>query len=155
MPPTLRESLKRIVIEVLVEMENPVVKNITAREKFDDYVEKSENKGDPFTREELEILETLDTTPYKTSPSEVRYSSTEPTNNKNKELVIVKKQKRYVAFFSMNNPANVSTTQEIPNDEDGDKDDIIIKVSRPFSENGQDISLLSNFVNVITKEYQI
>ena len=43
----------------------------------------------------------------------------------------------------------------IPADDDVDKDDIIIKVSRPFKESNQDISLLSNFINVLTKEYQI
>jgi hypothetical protein len=159
MSPTLRENVKRIVREVLVEMEtkseNPVVKILTAREKFVDFVEKTENKGDAFTKEEFEILETLDTTPYKASSNEVRYSATESTNNKNKELVVVKKQKRYVAFFSMSNPADMSTTQEIPADDDVDKDDIIIKVSRPFKESNQDISLLSNFINVLTKEYQI
>ena len=67
MSPTLRENVKRIVREVLVEMEtkseNPVVKILTAREKFVDFVEKTENKGDAFTKEEFEILETLDTTP--------------------------------------------------------------------------------------------
>jgi hypothetical protein len=134
MSPTLRENVKRIVREVLVEMEtkseNPVVKILTAREKFVDFVEKTENKGDAFTKEEFEILETLDTTPYKASSNEVRYSATESTNN-------------------------MSTTQEIPADDDVDKDDIIIKVSRPFKESNQDISLLSNFINVLTKEYQI
>ena len=55
----------------------------------------------------------------------------------------------------MSKPADVSTTQEIPTDDDVDKDDIIIKISRPFTENNQDISLLSNFINFITKEYQI
>lgn len=154
-----------LIREILKEsVENPVVKNITAKEDFDEYVSKPENRGENFSTEELDIISTLDSKPYKTMPNEIRFSSTEITNNKNKELAVVKKQGRYVAFFSVRKPTDVSTTvdlTDVPDDkteEEDDRDDIIIKVSRPFSKvdsKSGDPSLLFNFVNVITKEYQI
>jgi len=160
----VRESLhltSDLIRSVLTEeMENPVVKNITAKEDFDEYVAKPENRGETFSKEEVEILDTLDSKPYKKMPNEIRFSSTEITNNRNKELAVVKKQGRYVAFFSVRKPTDVSVTTDLKDDdteEEDDRDEIIIKVSRPFTDSSKkfDTSLLFNFVNTITKEYQI
>jgi hypothetical protein len=156
----LTSELIRLVLKESVE--NPVVKNITAREDFDEYVAKPENRGENFVKEEIDILETLDSKPYKKVPNEIRFSSTEMTNNRNKELAVVKKQGRYIAFFSVRKPTDVSSTtdlEDVPDDGDktDDRDEIIIKVSRPFSDSSKpfDASLLFNFINTITKEYQI
>lgn len=151
-------ELIRLVLREAVE--NPVVKNITAKDDFDDYVSKPENRGENFVQEEFDILETLDSKPYKKIPNELRFSSTEMTNNRNKELAVVKKQGRYIAFFSVRKPTDVSTStdlKDVPEDEEDDRDEIIIKVSRPFTDSSKpyDSSLLFNFINTITKEYQI
>lgn len=151
------ELIRTVLFEAV---ENPVVKNVFAKDDFDDYVSKPENLGEDFDKEELDILETLDSKPYKKLKNELRFSSTEITNNRNKELAVVKKQGRYIAFFSVRKPTDVSTStdlKDVPNEEDDDRDEIIIKVSRPFSDRSKnhDVSLLFNFINTVTKEYQI
>lgn len=142
------------------ELDNPVVKNVTAKGNFDEYVSKPENKGENFTEEELAVFDGLDTKPYKKETAEVRFSSTEITNNKNKELVVIKKSGRYLVFFSVRKPTDVTPDTELSDvepDKSEENDDIIIKVSRPFLDghSKQDTSLLYNLINTLTKEYQI
>ena len=143
--------------EVLLEsLENLIVKNIKAKANFDEYVSSKENKGELFSDSELDVLNNLDTQPYKILDDEIRFSATEETNNKNKVLAVVKKQGRYIVFFSVRNPVDVSPVKNIDDEEVDDRDDIIIKVSRPFKEGDtEDPSLLFNVINVLTKEYQI
>lgn len=152
----IKNQLRSLVIQVLNEEDNssnPVIRNVTAKEKFDDFIIKPENRGLPFSREELDILGSLESKPYKKSATEIRFSKTDETNNTNKELVVVKKQNHYVAYFSAMKPVDVSADQSIESQEI--KDNIFIKISRPFSSPTQDAPLLSNFIDVITKEYQI
>jgi len=151
------ELIRTILREAV---ENPIVKNISAKDDFDEYVSKPENRGEDFEQEEFDILDTLDSKPYKKLKNELRFSSTEMTNNRNKELAVVKKQGRYIAFFSVRKPTDVSTStdlKDVPEDEEDERDEIIIKVSRPFSDSSKssDPSLLFNVINTITKEYQI
>ena len=139
---------------------NPIVKNVSAKGNFDDYVSKSENKGESFTTGETDVLSRLDTKPYKTMPDEIRFSSTEITNNNNKELAVVKKGGRYVAFFSVRKPTDVTADTDLTSPDKGSEnkqDEIIIKISRPFSDPkiNQDPSLLYDLINTLTKEYQI
>jgi hypothetical protein len=156
------EIISGLISSVLKEeVDNPVVKNISAKENFDDYVSDPKNQGEPFNDDEFSVVKNLDSQPYKKTNTELRFSSTEVINNRNKELAVVKKQGRYVAFFSVRKPTDVSTTVNLGDvskeDEDDGRDDIIIKVSRPFSKNNSsgDPSLLYNFINFITKEYEI
>lgn len=145
-----------LVKEMLGEsFENLIVKNLKAKDNFDEFVVKPENKGDPFTKEELDSLENLDTKPYKVSTDEIRFSATEPTNNKNKEMAVVKKQNRYVVFFSVRNPVDISPVKDISDKEVDERDDIIIKISKPFDKKDGDPSLLYNVVDSLSKEYQI
>lgn len=158
LPIELKNQIVGLIKEVLSEADSPIVRNVTAKEKFDDFIKKPENAGEKFTKEEFDISDSLDDRPYKKDPSALRYSAIEPTNGHNKELVIIKKQNRYIAFFSAMKPVDVSSDQEIPDETKNPgagKDDIFIKISRPFKTPGQDTSLLSNFINVLTKEYQI
>ena len=157
----LKFHSSQLARSVLLEaMDNPVVKNVTAKGNFDEYVSKPENRGDDFTEEESSVFDSLDTKPYKKDRAEVRFSSTEITNNRNKELVVIKKSGRYVAFFSVRKPTDVTPDTELSDvepDKKEDGDDIIIKVSRPFVDghSKQDTSLLYNLINTLTKEYQI
>ena len=136
--------------------ENAVVRNIQAKENFDTFIAKPENKGIPFTQREMDTVERADVKPYKKTSTEIRYSAVEPMNQKNKELVIVKKPTNYVAYFTIRNPVNV-TPEEPATDitatpEEPIKDTIVIKVSQPYSNEAESMSALSNFINVITKE---
>ena len=156
----LNHNTCELIRSVLLEsMENPVVKNVTARGDFDEYVSKPENRGENFTEEEMDVFDGLDSKPYKKTPNEVRFSSTEITNNKNKELAVVKKSGRYVVFFSVRNPTDVTSDTSLSDvdNEEKEKDEIIIKVSRPFvtGHSKHDTSLLYNLINTLTKEYQI
>jgi len=138
--------------------EDLIVKNLKASEDFDEYTAKPENRGEKFSKSEIESLGNLDTKPYKISVDEIRFSSTEITNNKNKELMVVKKQGRYILFFCVRDPVDVSVTQNLDDkDKEEDKpDEIIIKVSQPFKDSKpEDPALLYNVINLVLNEYQI
>lgn len=156
----LKHHTCQLIRSVLLEsLDNPVVKNVSVKGNFDEYVSKPENRGENFTKEEIDVLDNLDTKPYKKTPNEIKFSSTEITNNRNKELVVKKKSGRYVAFFSVRKPTDVTPETELSDKDpsEKEKDDIIIKVSRPFLDgySKQDTSLLYSFINTLTKEYQI
>ena len=70
-------------------------------------------------------------------------------------ILIIKKQNKYVAFFSIRTPADISTDKTVDDisGAEGEGDAILIKISRPFSDDTG--SMLFNFINFITKEYQI
>ena len=101
----LSEITKQILAE---EAENPVVRNIAAKENFDDFMEKSENKGESFSKEENNVVDVLETKPSKKENNKITYSSTDNVTKKNKELVVIKKQKKYIAYFSERMPVNVT-----------------------------------------------
>lgn len=170
LPYKVKEVIKEIVSKVLCEMQDPVIRNVVTKDDFSEYIEKSENQSDSkFTKEELSIIKSLDVQPYEENESEIKYSATEPTNNKNKEFIVRKKGKRYVGFFSVRNPVDLSSEEpsvdllknkeddeEKSDDSESNLDDIFIKISRPFDKNLKyDLQLLSNFIDVITKEYNI
>jgi hypothetical protein len=167
------EIAKQILNE---EVENPVVKNIKATEDFDTFLNKPENKGEVFYKEEMDVLDRMDTKPSKKLPNQIKYSGADDISSKNKELVIIKKQKRYLAFFCVKEPTDLNpeepaieaptqdstqppadaspTESEIPEEE---KDVVFIKVSKPFSDTTKnfDTTSISNFVTFLLSDLQM
>jgi hypothetical protein len=148
-------QLKELIIETVLTstQDNPIIRNVTAKDTFDTFIQKSEFIGDAFNEHELKTIESLDSKPYSKEKNRLRFSATEETDNRNKELVVIRKQNHYIAIFSVMKPVDVSDDQDIPEQEA--KDDIFIKISRPISKDDEDGKLLYNFINVITKEYNI
>ena len=164
----LKEKLKRtirgIINEVLTEeRESPVVRNIKSIENFDELLKKPENVGQKFTENELDGIARLEITPYKTTSTEIRFGVMEDMDGNNKELVIRKNNGKYVGFFSVRKPVDV-TPDDLNNSNSDDTnvdsdepqvDEVFIIVSRPLTNTIKDVSLLVNFTTHLTNEYQI
>jgi len=164
-----KQILKGLIREFLSEeAENPVVKNVKAQDNFDDFVNKPENVGQPFTRDEIDILQTLDIKPDESSATQIKYSATEQTNGNNKQMVVIKKLQPKPVFVALccpdRRPVNLSADDvdvasavsptPAPQPEKVEKDTIIIKISRPINPRGDEHALF-NFVNYIVKELNI
>jgi hypothetical protein len=164
------------------EVDNPIVKNIKTVEDFDTFLDKPENKGEAFYKEEFDVVDMMDIKPNKKLVNQIKYSKTDEISSKNKELVIIKKQKKYLAFSSVREPADLSAPEpepkqpvqqelpldtgqpqkppeqlELPIEKEEEKDTIFIKVSKPFEDQSKtlDVSLLSNFLNALLSEFQV
>lgn len=159
----LKKSIRGIINEVLTEeRESPVVRNIKSVENFDALLAKPENVGQPFTKEEIDGIGRMEVSPYKTTATEIRFSATDEMGTDNKELVVRKNNGKYVGFFSVRKPVDVTpddVTADNPEqsaaDDEPQKDEVIIVVSRPLTNTIKDVSLLVNFVTHLTNEYQI
>ena len=104
----------------------------------------------------------MEVAPYKTTATEIRFSATDEMGTDNKELVVRKNNGKYVGFFSVRKPVDVTpddVTADNPEqsaaDDEPQKDEVIIVVSRPLTNTIKDVSLLVNFVTHLTNEYQI
>ena len=152
-----KTSLMSLVKE---EIESSVSKNIKAEvDSMDSYLQKPENSGLPFTQDEIQAMDTTEFKPDSKTTTQVRYSAPDELSNKNKELVIIKKQGRYLAFYSISEPVDL-TAGENPEDidlsADAEKTVVVIKVSKPFKTGqSEDVPLLTNFITELVSEYQL
>jgi len=179
----LKESIKSIVIKeklkehirgiINEEKESPVVRNIKSVENFDALLAKPENAGSLFTQQEMDAVNRMEVKPTKKTPTELQYGTPEEMSGKNKDLVIRKIKGKYVGFFSLRSPVDVSpdiavapgaevvaeadeATPEEPKDpNEPQKDEVFIIVSRPLTNTMKDITMLSNFILHLINEYQI
>lgn len=168
----VKQSIRGIIQEVLnEEKESPIVRNIKSVENFDELLAKPENAGQPFTKEEIDAIQRLDVKPTKLTNTEINFGAPEEMSGKNKDLVIRKVTGKYVGFFSLREPVDVSpdkglteadepqTDEPAPESTDDplapQKDEVFIIVSRPLTNSMQDITLLSNFITHLVNEYQI
>ncbi len=153
MTPTFKSTLKKLIREVM-EQDKAVAKNVRATDSFDDFLEKPDNKSNVlFTQKEIDTANNSEIKPTKADGGEITFGSVEATSGKNKTLVVRKKTNRYVGFFCLKNPDDIGSPDDAS--EEKPKDEIFIKISRPISNGVEDVSLLSNFINEITREYQI
>jgi len=159
----LSEIAKFILKE---EPDNVIVKNMKVQEDFDAFLAKPENKGETLYKEEFDVVDMMESKPNKKVINQIKYSSADDMTGKNKEMVVIKKQKRYVAFFSIREPTDLNNEADIPKEtdanpesegtEEAEKDTIFIKVSKPFEDQSKpmDVGLLSNFLNNLLLEFQ-
>ena len=155
------------------EKESPVVRNIKSVENFDALLAKPENAGSLFTQQEMDAVNRMEVKPTKKTPTELQYGTPEEMSGKNKDLVIRKIKGKYVGFFSLRAPIDVSpdvavapgaevvaeadeaTPEEPKNPNEPQKDEVFIIVSRPLTNTMKDITMLSNFILHLINEYQI
>lgn len=161
------DSLSSIARRILNEdKESPVVRNIKSVENFDELLKKSEYAGQALSQQEIDVVNRMKTKPSKLVNNEIRFGAPEETSGKNKELVIRKVTGKYVGFFSLRNPVDVSpdkgleqptgdATVPVESPTEPQKDEVVIIVSLPLSNSMKDVSLLSNFITHLLSEYQI
>ena len=164
----LKKSIQSVINEVLNEdVESPVVRNVQSNENFDDLLAKPENVGEAFNQKEIDAVNRLDTKPYKVTPTEVKFSSVDDTSEKNKEMVVRKIKGKYVAFFALREPTDITPEEPITeadetvgseenNPDEPQKDNILISISRPLGSNVMDnASILYNFITHLHSEHQV
>jgi hypothetical protein len=153
----VKKLIKQLIKE---EMESAVVKNIKAVvPDVEEYLKKPENIGIAFSQKEMETIDSIEVKADTKTANQLKYSSTDELSNKNKELVVIKKQNRYVGFFSLSEPVDV-TADANPEETDltGEKTPkivVLIKVSRPLQGKQEALSILSNFITQLVGEFQI